>query len=319
MIRKPSIGIWGGRMWRNRDVISILDFSREDLEHLFRIADRMDVEPPSDLLKGKIVALAFFEPSTRTRLSFESAVKRLGGSTVDLVSSASSLAKGESLADTFRMLDSYSNLIVVRSPLEGTAKLGAEICVHPIINGGDGIQHHPTQAMIDLYSIRRFKGGVDGLNIGVLGDLKYGRAATSFIYGLTRYSPSKVWLISPSELRIREEVRMTLKALGLRFTETEELEEAMPNLDVLYVTRIQRERFPDPAEYERVKGSYRVRVSMLRDAKDDMIILHPLPRIDELPYEVDSTPHAKYFEQARLGVPLRMALISLVLGVIEDD
>ena len=303
-------------MWAGRDVISILDFTREELEELFRVAEHMERlrREGSELLRGKVVATAFFEPSTRTRLSFETAAHRLGASVITLQPTAASLVKGESLADTLRMLDDYADVIVMRSPLEGAAKMAAEICSHPVINGGDGTQHHPTQAMIDLYTIKQIKGRVDNLTVGVLGDLKYGRAATSFIFGLTRYKPKMVYLISPPELRIREDVRMVLEDLNAPIIETSSLEEVMSELDVLYVTRIQRERFPDPAEYERVKGSYRIRVSLLRRAKHDMIIMHPLPRVDELPYEVDSTPHAAYFRQASYGVPVRMAILSLVLG-----
>ncbi len=307
-------------MWAGRDVISILDFTREDLEELFRVARRMEEieRRGSDILRGRIVATAFFEPSTRTRLSFEAAAHRLGASVISLHPTVASLAKGESLADTLRMLDGYADVIVMRSRLEGAAKMAAEICVNPVINGGDGTQHHPTQAMIDLYTIKRLKGGVDGLVVGVLGDLKYGRAATSFIFGLTRYRLERIYLISPPELRVREDVMMELDRLGAPIHEVTDLEEALPELDVLYVTRIQKERFPDPAEYERVKGSYRVKLSLLRKAKKDMIIMHPLPRVDELPYEVDRTPHAAYFKQASFGVPVRMAILSLVLGAVVE-
>lgn len=302
--------------WLNRDVISILDFSKEDLLFLFRITDEMNeiMSEGSEVLKGKVIATAFFEPSTRTRLSFETAAYKLGASVITFTPDLSSLAKGESLADTFRMLDGYADVIIVRSPLEGTAKMAAEVCESPVINGGDGTQHHPTQAMIDLYTIRTVKGNINGLNVGVLGDLKYGRAATSFIFGLLKFNVNSIWLISPEELRIREDVRLLLEKYKPPIHETTDLEEALPELDVLYVTRIQKERFPDPAEYERVKGSYIVKQEVLKKAKDDLIILHPLPRVDELPYEVDKTPYAAYFKQAHYGVPVRMALLALVLG-----
>ncbi|NOZ89240.1 MAG: aspartate carbamoyltransferase [Crenarchaeota archaeon] len=309
------------RAWQGRDVISILDFTRDELEQLFAAAEEMEEKlsrgKPPRLLEGRIVALAFFEPSTRTRLSFEAAVKRLGGETIGFSGEeATSLAKGENLADTIRMLDSYADLIVMRHRYEGAALYAAEIAEHPLINAGDGRQHHPTQAMLDLYTVRKLFGTVDGLVYGVLGDLRYGRAASSFILSLTLYRPSKVYLISPRLLRVRPEVRMVLEESGVRFVETESLEEVLPELDVLYVTRIQRERFPDPQEYEKVRGSYRVTLDLLeRLAKPDLKVLHPLPRVDEIDYRVDGSRYAAYFLQARLGVPVRMALVSLVLGV----
>ncbi len=309
------------RGWQGRDVISILDFTRDELEQLFTAAEEMEKKlssgSPPRLLEGRLVALAFFEPSTRTRLSFEAAVKRLGGETIGFSGEeATSLAKGENLADTIRMLDSYADLIVMRHRFEGAALYAAEVAEHPLINAGDGRQHHPTQAMLDLYTVRKLFGTIDGLAYGVLGDLRYGRAASSFILALTLYRPSKIYLISPRLLRVRPEVRMVLENSGVEFAETENLEEVLPELDVLYVTRIQRERFPDPQEYEKVKGSYRVTLDLLeRLAKPGLKVLHPLPRVDEIDYRVDGSRYAAYFLQARLGVPVRMALVSLVLGV----
>ncbi len=302
---------------RGRDVISILDFHREQIEKLFTVADDAFKLASKRPLEGRILSLAFFEPSTRTRMSFESAMKRLGGSTI-LVSGeeAISVAKGENLADTIRMLDSYSDAIVIRHKFEGTAQYAAEIAEVPVINGGDGRQHHPTQALIDLYTITKLFGGVDGLVIGVLGDLRYGRAAASFILGLSRFHPKKVYLISPPQLRPRRELLESLSSSGVRYEEAG-LEEVLGELDVLYVTRIQRERFPDPSEYEMVRGSYRVTLEMLeRGAKRELKILHPLPRVDEIDHRVDSSRYQAYFLQARLGVPLRMALL---LGVMGGD
>ncbi|RLF24323.1 MAG: aspartate carbamoyltransferase [Thermoprotei archaeon] len=304
-------------MWYNRDVITILDFSREELEEVFETADDMLKYSHSrlDILKGKVMALAFFEPSTRTRLSFETAMIRLGGDVIGFSEvSTTSIAKGETLADTIRMLDSYADIIVIRHSIEGAAKFAAEIAESPVINAGDGTRHHPTQAMIDLYTIRRNFEDIDGLTIGVLGDLKYGRAATSFIYGVSLYNIKKLYLISPPLLSTRKEVRDHLKLRGIAFEEVERLDDVIEELDVLYVTRIQRERFPDPAEYEKVRGSYRVTPESLKKVKRDLIILHPLPRVDELHHEVDRTKHAKYFEQARYGVPVRMALLKLILA-----
>ncbi len=300
---------------RGRDVISILDFTRGELEGLFEAADSawklIEYRP----LRGRLVALAFFEPSTRTRMSFESAVKRLGGDTLVVTGEeAISVAKGENLADTIRMLDAYSDAIVIRHKFEGAALYAAEIAEAPVINGGDGRQHHPTQAMIDLYTITKLFGGVDGLTIGVLGDLRYGRAASSFLLGLTLFKPKMVYLISPPQLRPREEVLEELSVRGLRFKEAG-LMEVLAELDVLYVTRIQRERFPDPSEYERVRGSYRVTLDMLEGrAKKGLKVLHPLPKVDEIDPRVDESPFQAYFIQARLGVPLRMALLAGVLG-----
>ena len=293
--------------FRGKDVLSILNFSRNDLERLFRIASS---KFEGDELKGKVVALAFFEPSTRTRLSFETATLRLGGGYIgfDAVQ-GTSIAKGETFSDTIRMLDAYADVIVVRHSLEGAAKLAAELAEAPVINAGDGSKRHPTQAMIDLYTVWREKKGIDNLVYGVLGDLRYGRASGSFLRALNLYSPRKVYLIAPESLRPKEELLDTLRMPW----EFADLEEVLPELDVLYVTRIQKERFPDPAEYERVKGSYRIDAALLRNAKEDMIILHPLPRVDEIALDVDSTPHARYFKQAAYGVPIRMALLREVV------
>ncbi|MDK2372836.1 MAG: aspartate carbamoyltransferase [Candidatus Korarchaeota archaeon] len=293
--------------FRGKDVLSILDFTRNDLERLFRIASS---KFEGDELKGKVVALAFFEPSTRTRLSFETATLRLGGGYIGFDAiQGTSIAKGETFSDTIRMLDAYADVIVVRHGLEGAAKLAAELAKAPVINAGDGSKRHPTQAMIDLYTVWREKKGIDNLVYGVLGDLRYGRASSSFLRALNLYSPKKVYLIAPKSLRPKEELLDTLKIPW----EFSNLEEVLPELDVLYVTRIQKERFPDPAEYERVKGSYRIDAALLKNAKEDMIILHPLPRVDEIALDVDSTPHALYFKQAAYGVPIRMALLREVV------
>ena len=303
-------------MFRGRDVISILDFSKEDLLTLFREAKNMEKYAKSKLkiLEDKILALAFFEPSTRTMFSFQTAMQRLGGSIIAFSEmKATSIAKGENLGDTIRMLDSYANAIVIRHRIEGVAKYAAEIAESPVINAGDGAHHHPTQAMIDYYTIWRVKGTAEGLNIGVLGDLKYGRAAASFILASTIFRPKRLYLISPKELKVKPEVLEILKKNNVRYVETADLGEVISELDVLYVTRIQKERFPDPAEYEKVKGSYKVTIELLEKAKEDLMVLHPLPRVDEIDYEVDRTKHAYYFKQASYGVPVRMALLKLIL------
>ncbi len=301
---------------RGRDVLAVTGFSRGEVEALFRAVDSLLNGYPRGALEGRVVALAFFEPSTRTRLSFEAAVKRLGGEVIGFSGpEATSVAKGETLADTVRMLDSYADAIVIRHPREGAAKYAAEIADSPVINGGDGKQHHPTQALVDLYTVYRLFGGVDGLVYGVLGDLRYARTASSFLLGLTLFQPRRVYLVSPPQLGLREEVRRELDERGLRYEEAGGLEEVLGELDVLYVVRIQKERFPDPAEYERVRGSYRVTVEMLeRLAKPGLRVLHPLPRVDEVEPRVDNTPYAAYFRQASYGVPVRMALLMGVLG-----
>lgn len=307
-----------GNPFLNRDVVSVLDFRREDLELLFEYTDRVRRFTGGKLrvLEGKIVALAFFEPSTRTRFSFEAAAKRLGADTISVSGEeAISTAKGESLADTIRMLDSYSDLIVVRHKYEGAALFAAEVAVHPVVNGGDGKQHHPTQAMIDLYTVRDLFGCVDGLKYAVVGDLKYGRAVISFLYALSRFKPSTVYLVSPPSLKPREEVLKALGELGLNYRVAERVEDVVGEVDVVYASRIQRERFPDPMEYEKVRGSYVLNLRILAEAKPGLKVLHPLPRVDEISSEVDSTPYAAYFHQASLGVPVRMALLSLIAGV----
>ena len=306
--------------FKSRDVIAITDFTPEELLHLFKVAREMEKYSKSriDLLKDKILALAFFEPSTRTMFSFQTAMQRLGGSLIWFSrTEATSIAKGENLADTIRMLNSYANAIVIRHKYEGAAAFAAEVADVPVINAGDGSQHHPTQAMIDLYTIWREKGKLEGLNVGVLGDLRYGRAAASFIYGISMFKPKKLYLISPELLRIRSEVRDYLDSKGIDYIETTKLDKVIGDIEVLYVTRVQKERFPDIAEYEKVKGSYRVDLKVLSNARDDLMILHPLPRVDEIALEVDNTRYAYYFKQASYGVPVRMALLALVLGGIE--
>lgn len=301
--------------WKGRDVISILDFSRPELESLFEAANELVGPPrPRKDLADYIIATAFFEPSTRTRLSFTTAALRLGAKVIDLSPDVSSILKGESLHDTTMMLEGYSDLIVMRHPSEGAALLAAELSAVPVVNGGDGSQHHPTQAMLDLFTVKRLKGRIDGLTYTVLGDNRYARSATSFLYGLTKFRPKMVYVVSPETLRPRDEVIKQLKGLGLRFEQRSDLEQVIGTTDVLYLTRIQKERFPDPNEYEKVKGSYKLTKDVLARGKSGMIVLHPLPRSTELPYEVDSAKPAAYMTQAHLGVPLRMALLKKIIG-----
>lgn len=303
-------------MLRGRDVISIADFSRDDLKLIFSTADEMlkYAKSKTNILEGYVLATAFFEPSTRTRLSFQTAMLRMGGGVIDLGEpNITSVAKGETFSDTVRVLDSYSDVIAVRHALEGAAKLAAELAESPVINAGDGSRRHPTQAMIDLYTIRREFGEIDGLTIGVLGDLKYGRATNSFVNALAKYRLKKLYLISPPQLRIRDDTREVLRKVNVDFEETEKLSDVISELDVLYVSRIQKERFPDLSEYEAVKGSYSVTPDLLKEARGHMIILHPLPRVDEVDIRVDRTKHARYFQQASYGIPVRMALLKLIL------
>ena len=304
---------------RNRDLISILDLSRREIEELFRKADEMNKflqeKKTLNTLSGKIVSLVFLEPSTRTMYSFQSATYRLGGKTLVFASkTTTSLAKGENIADTIRMMSAYSDLIVIRSPYDGTALYASMISSVPVINAGDGKHEHPTQALIDLYTIYKLKGGVDGLTIGVLGDLKYARTIASLLYGLSLFSPKKVYLISPGNLTLRESVRAKIDDLGLKYEEVRDIRQVIGELDILYVTRIQRERYPDPEEYERVKNAFKITKKLLENAKPGLKILHPLPKLDEIEKSIDGTDYAAYFYQASLGIPLRMALLASILG-----
>jgi aspartate carbamoyltransferase catalytic subunit len=314
-------GVSGKDAWRGRDVISILDFTRPELESLFSAADEFVAggppKPRGDLA-DRIVATAFFEPSTRTRLSFTTAALRLGAKVIDLSPDVSSILKGESLHDTTMMLEGYADLIVMRHPAEGAALLAAELTSVPVVNGGDGSQHHPSQAMLDLFTIRRLKRRISGLTYTVLGDNRYARSATSFLYGLTRFKPAMVYVVSPETLHPRDEIIKKLRELGLRFELRSDLDRTIAETDVLYLTRIQKERFPDPNEYEKVRGSYKLTRETLSKGKGKLIVLHPLPRSAELPYDIDSTRAAAYMAQAHLGVPLRMALLLKVMAGGEE-
>jgi len=303
-------------VWFGRDVISARDFGREDLYELFEIAKYMEKFAKSrvDFLRGKVMATAFFEPSTRTRLSFEVAMKRLGGDVIGFGSAeGTSVEKGETLVDTIRMLDAYADVIVIRHKYEGAAKLAAEVAESPVVNGGDGAYNHPTQAMLDVYTIWREFGHVDGLNVGLMGDLRNARTINSLVETLANFNV-RLYFISPEFLRPRAETVDYAREKGVKMSFHSNVEEVIHELDVLYVVRIQKERFLDPLEYERVKGSYRVTLELLKNAKRGLIVLHPLPRVDEIDHRIDSTPYAKYFAQAALGVPLRMALIYLILS-----
>ena len=270
----------------------------------------------SEMLRGKILATLFFEASTRTRLSFESAMHRLGGSTIGFAEAEiASVKKGENLADTIRTVENYADIIALRHPLEGAARLAAEFSTVPIINGGSGAEEHPTQALLDMYTMVKEKGKIEGLKIAFVGDLRYGRTVHSLAYALSLYN-IELYLVSPETLKMRREVFQTIKE-RIPVTERTNLEKIIPLVDVLYVTRIQKERFPDAAEYAKVKGSYRIDLPALSEAKRDLIILHPLPRVDEIAPEVDNTSYARYFQQVRNGIVVRMALLALILGAVK--
>jgi aspartate carbamoyltransferase catalytic subunit len=301
-----------------RDIISIRDFSREEIDYILKTAQAMEplARKGSDMLKGKILATLFFEPSTRTRLSFEAAMHKLGGSTIGFAEAEiASVRKGENLADTVRTVENYADVIAIRHPLEGAARLAAEFAKVPIINGGSGAEEHPTQALLDLYTILKEKDTIDGLKIALVGDLRYGRTVHSLAYALSNYNV-ELYLVSPESLKMRREVLEEIRG-KISVTEETDIAKVIPNLDVLYVTRIQKERFPDPAEYMKVKGSYKIDLELLKRAKKDMIILHPLPRVDEIASEVDGTPHARYFQQVWNGIVMRMALLALILGAVK--
>jgi aspartate carbamoyltransferase catalytic subunit len=301
-----------------RDLVSIRDLSREEITSILDSARKMvplaEGSRSSDALQGRIVAMAFFEPSTRTRLSFESAVQRLGGSCLTIADAgATSLRKGESLYDTIRMLSSYADAIVLRHPNEGAARLAARASDRPVINAGDGAGQHPTQTLLDLATIRERFGTLAGLKVVLLGDLKYGRTVHSLAYALAEFG-SEIILSSPEGLRLPEEHREELKHQGAKVRDEPNLDKAVREADVLYVTRIQKERFADESEYRTVAGSYRIDAHTLAEAKPQLIVMHPLPRAGEIAPEVDATPHAAYFRQAFLAVPVRMALLSAILG-----
>jgi aspartate carbamoyltransferase catalytic subunit len=304
--------------FKDKDIISIRDFSKKEIDYILNYANKMipyaKGEKYEAILRGKVLSSLFFEPSTRTRLSFETAMNRLGGRVIGFADpSGTSQKKGESLADTIRMADSYSDAIVIRHHQEGAARLAAEFAEVPVINAGDGAGHHPTQCLLDLFTIRAEKKGIKNKKIVLVGDLKYGRTVHSLAHALALYS-AELTFVSPATLKMPVEVINDCKELGVEPLQTASLDKAVKEADVLYVTRIQKERFPDPEEYNRVVGSYKINIELLKEAKKDIIVMHPLPRVTEIDPEVDKTPHAVYFKQAFNGVPIRMALLTLVLG-----
>jgi aspartate carbamoyltransferase catalytic subunit len=297
-----------------KSLISIHDFSKDELLHIMKRTAEFERHHYEPVLKGKVVAAIFFEPSTRTRLSFETAANRLGARVVGFSEVANtSIAKGETLKDTVMMVSNYADLIVLRHPLEGSARYAAEISQVPVVNAGDGANQHPSQTLLDMYSIIKTQGTLENLTITMVGDLKYGRTVHSLLQAMSHFN-TRFKFIAPSELSLPGEYKKYLLARGLPFTEHTDLTENFNDTDILYMTRVQRERFLDPMEYEKVKNVYVLKNSMLKHTRENMRILHPLPRVNEINADVDNNPKAYYFEQARNGVYTRMAIMNYLLN-----
>lgn len=298
-----------------RSLVSIEDYTKEEILEVLRSASEFEKNPNQRLLEGKVVASLFFEPSTRTRLSFETAINRLGGRIVGFSdASSSSVTKGETLKDTIKMVDNYCDLIVMRHPIEGSARYASEVANAPVVNAGDGANQHPSQTMLDLYSIYKTQGTLENLNIFMVGDLKYGRTVHSLLQAMSHFHPT-FHFIAPKELQMPEGYKLHLKELNIPYYEHTELNDVINEADILYMTRVQRERFADPLEYEKVKNVYILRNAMLNKTRENMRILHPLPRVNEIDVDVDENPKAYYFEQARNGVFARQAILCKALGI----
>ncbi len=302
-----------------QDFVTIADLSKEDIMYLISMAEEFEKHPNRELLKGRIVATLFFEPSTRTRLSFETAANRLGAKVISITDAkVSSVSKGETLKDTLLMVSNYADVIVMRHFIEGAAVYASEVVPVPVINAGDGAHMHPSQCLLDLYSIYKTQGTLENLNIYLVGDLKYGRTVHSLIMAMRHFNPT-FHFIAPKELAMPNEYKVYCKQNGINFQEhTAFNEKIIADADILYMTRVQKERFSDPMEYERVKNVYILRNSMLDLARENMKILHPLPRVNEIAYDVDSNPHAYYIQQAKNGLYAREAIYCHVLGIDLD-
>ena len=303
-------------------IISMNDMSKEEILNILELARKIDETPDDEKLKflyGKIIATLFFEPSTRTKMSFESAAQRLGAQVLQLPPvEQSSLKKGESFRDTIKMVEAYSDLIVVRHPLDGAARLADETSKKEIINAGDGSNQHPSQTLLDLYTILEEKGSLENLEIAFVGDLKYGRTVHSLVKALTHFNP-KIYFIAPQILQMPQYLLDELDKNNIKYEVLEDFRDCLDKIDVFYMTRIQKERFPDIEDYEQVKGIYVInKENILGKCKDDMIILHPLPRVDEISTDLDNTKHALYFKQARNGIPVRQAMMMTVLGKVKE-
>jgi len=297
-----------------KHLISIRDFSREDILQTLEMAAIFEKEKSRPVFGDKVIACIFFEPSTRTRLSFETAANRLGARVIGFADAGStSVTKGETLKDTIKMVSNYADMIVMRHPLEGSARYASEISSVPVINAGDGANQHPSQTLLDLYSILKTQGRLDNLKINMVGDLKYGRTVHSLLQAMSHFNPTFVFT-SPNELKMPAEYKKYLDNLHIPYSETTNLSDGIANSDIIYMTRVQRERFTDPMEYERVKNTYSLNNAMLKGSKETMKILHPLPRVNEISQDVDESSHAYYFQQAENGVYTRMAIISKLLG-----
>ena len=300
---------------KNKSLVSITDYTKDEMLKILQIASRFEEKPEPNLLQKKIIATLFFEPSTRTRLSFESAINRLGGRIVGFSDSASSsVSKGESLKDTIKTVSNYSDLIVMRHPLEGSAMYASEVASVPVINAGDGANQHPTQTLLDLYSIQKTQHTLEGLNIFMVGDLKYGRTVHSLLMAMSLFNATFNF-ISPPELQVPNEYKLHLNQLGLKFYEHSDFTDIISRADIVYMTRVQQERFSDPMEYEKVKNVYVLRKGMLEHTKPNLKILHPLPRVNEIHTDVDESKQAYYFTQALNGVYTRQAIIASILGL----
>ena len=299
---------------KGRNLISITDFNKEEYLQVLDIAEEFEKNPKQPILSVKVVATLFFEPSTRTRLSFESAANQLGARVIGFSDpGATSVQKGETLHDTIVMVSSYSDLIVMRNPKEGSARYASEVASVPVINAGDGANQHPTQCMLDLYSIKKTQGTLENLQIAMVGDLKYGRTVHSLVQAMCNFNAT-FHLVSPEELKLPSSVKMSIKNAGLKYYQYTDIKDVVGTADIIYMTRVQRERFPDLLEYERVKDSCIMKAATLEGCKPNMRILHPLPRVNEIAVDVDSTPYAYYFQQAQNGVYVRQALMAAILG-----
>ncbi len=302
-----------------KNLVSINDYSKEDYLRLIEVADYYEQNMNQHILKNKVIATLFFEPSTRTRLSFESAISRLGGRYIGFSDTqSSSMSKGESFKDTVKTVNNYCDLLIMRHPLEGSVRYASEISRVPVINAGDGANQHPTQTLLDLYSIQKTQGTLENLNILMVGDMKYGRTVHSMLMALSNYNTSFTF-ISPEELKMPKQYKQHLKDIGLSYKEDNMFEENIPDADIIYMTRIQKERFTDPIDYEKIKNAYVLKNSMLKKSKKNMKILHPLPRVNEISNDVDENPKAYYFDQALNGVYIRQAIISEILGLTNNN
>jgi aspartate carbamoyltransferase catalytic subunit len=298
-----------------KSLISINDYSKEDYLKILELAAEFEKNPKQNLLQGYVIATLFFEPSTRTRLSFESAANRLGGRVIGFAEAGvSSVTKGETLRDTIRTVSNYCDLIVMRHPLEGSARFASEVSSVPVINAGDGANQHPTQTLLDLYSINKTQGKLDDLNIFLVGDLKYGRTVHSLLIAMSKFRTTFNF-ISPDELKIPDEYKLYLNNLGLKYYEHKDFTEIISRADIIYMTRVQKERFSDPIDYEKVKNTYVLKNRMLDNTKETMKVLHPLPRVNEISEDVDENMKAYYFTQTLNGVYTRMAILTSILGL----